>query len=699
MPKGNVKRGTNRLSKEKSPYLLQHASNPVDWYPWCDEAFDRALSEDRPIFLSIGYSTCHWCHVMERESFEDEGIAKLLNEAFICIKVDREERPDLDQLYMKAAQMMIGSGGWPLNIVLTPEKVPFYAATYIPPDGRYGMIGMSELIPRIAELWKKDRERIMRSANSLIGLLNEHRRPSESLPKEDILLQAYDEMVLSFDEKEGGFGSRPKFPSAHNLLFLLRYWKRQGDPYALQMVERTLDAISRGGIRDHIGQGFHRYSTDERWLLPHFEKMLYDQALLAIAFSETYQETKKEAYKEEAEAIFGYVLGRMRSEEGLFLSAEDADSEGVEGAYYVWTYDELSRILSPEELSIAEKVYNVEKGGNYRDESSRAFTGKNVLHMSAGLDEISKGMGMESFELKERLMALNSKLYENRSRRPAPQKDDKILADWNCLMVAALAIGGRCLASREHVDLARASLRSILGVFFKDEGHLLHRFRDKEASIEANIDDYAFLVWALLEVYDTCLEPSYLEMADKMIELSIKHFWDDADGGFFMAPGSRVDLISRQKDTYDGALPSGNSVMAYCLLRASRLLEKPGYEDMLEKMFKAFSEDLNEMPSAHTYLMMAYDAFVLPYSKLVIVGDIEDAKEMIEARDSLYLPHNNTILTDPKGDEGLFPKLTRELKQSNGRPTAYVCVRRSCMDPTCSPEDMKRLLLSVYESR
>jgi len=688
----------NRLAKEKSPYLLQHAHNPVDWYPWGNEAFRKASSEDKPIFLSIGYSTCHWCHVMERESFEDPEIAELMNDAFVCIKVDREERPDIDQIYMKVAQMVTGSGGWPLNLILTPERKPFYVATYIPKSSRYGAIGMNELIPNVTGLWNNDRDKLSESAEKITNALNAVETPKQGLPLDDLLEQAYDELSLSFDEKYGGFGTRPKFPSPHNMLFLLRYWKRSGNPHALAMVEKTLDSMCRGGIRDHVGMGFHRYSTDQRWNLPHFEKMLYDQALIAIALCEAYIANKKSEYRIAAQEIFEYILSRMTSAEGGFHSAEDADSEGIEGAYYVWGHEDLSNILEPDELHLLERVFHVKSRGNFRDEATGAETGENILFMDRGIGEISAGMGTETTFLRDRLESIMKTLRAHREERVPPFKDDKVLTDWNGLMVAALCVGYKSFGNEEYIKSAIKAAGFIEGKMLHD-GHLLfHRYRDGEAGIEGNIDDYAFLSLGLLELYDATFNEKYLLFAKGLMDASIRIFWDDNGGGFFTSPITSKDLIARHKESYDGAIPSGNSVMAMCLVRLSKIIGESEYEERARCSITALSEDIYGRPSAHTYFMMSIDAVIGATSELVIVGDIscKDMMRMSSARNEVYLPHNFTFFKDVGGGNELVPGYSSSMRDMGGTSTAYVCSGHSCKAPTNDPKKMLELLSAIY---
>ncbi|MDQ7785669.1 MAG: thioredoxin domain-containing protein, partial [Desulfomonilaceae bacterium] len=504
----------NRLLNEKSPYLLQHAYNPVDWYPWGPEAFEKARTEQKPIFLSIGYSTCHWCHVMEHESFENEETAALMNGTFVSIKVDREERPDLDHLYMSVAQMMTGRGGWPLNVIMTPDKRPFFAGTYFPKESRFGRIGMDDLCNRIAELWSTRRDEVLQSAGKIVSAIRQvpDEQPGEA-PDKSVLESAFRQLSQRFDPRRGGFGEAPKFPTPHNMLFLLRYWKRTGDSSALHMVEKTLEALRRGGVYDHVGFGFHRYSTDAEWLVPHFEKMLYDQAMLATAYLEAYQATGNDLYGRTADEIFTYVLRDMTSPQGGFYSAEDADSEGEEGKFYVWTLEEVRRILDDEEAEAVTEAFSLTADGNFREEATGRITGANIPHMRKSLDQVARTLDIPVEHARDLVERARRKLFEAREKRIHPHKDDKILTDWNGLMIAALAKGARVLGKPEYARAAAQAADFILGTLRSGDGRLLHRYRDGEAGLPAHVDDYAFFIWGLLELYEASFEVKYLKTA------------------------------------------------------------------------------------------------------------------------------------------------------------------------------------------
>jgi uncharacterized protein YyaL (SSP411 family) len=691
-------KGYNRLKFEKSPYLLQHTKNPVDWYPWGPEAFEKARRERKAIFLSIGYSTCHWCHVMEHESFEDPEVARLMNEVFVSIKVDREERPDLDNIYMTVCQMMTGSGGWPLTIVMTPDKKPFFAGTYFPKESRYGRIGMLDLIPRIQEIWMKRHDEAIKSADQITAALQQYSRnePGEEIG-ELTLRTAYEQLAHRFDEQHGGFGSAPKFPTPHNLLFFLRYWRRSGNEKALGMVEKTLQAMRRGGIYDHVGFGFYRYSTDPIWLVPHFEKMLYDQALLAMAYTETYQATRKGEYGETAREVFSYVLRDMRSPKGAFYSAEDADSEGEEGKFYLWTQEEIQHVLSAEEARLVMAAFAVEKGGNFNEEATGKKRGRNILHLKKELHETASDLKIPEEQLRVRLENARGKLFAAREKRVHPHKDDKILLDWNGLMIAALAKGARVLDEPHYAEAAKGALDFILENMRNTDGRLLHRYRDGQAALPASVDDYAFLIWGMTELYETTFEVRYLRTALKLNDDLLKHFWDEKAGGFYFTADDAEKLLVRQKDIYDGAIPSGNSVAALNLLRLGRITAKAEFEEKAVTIERAFSKAVKQMPSAYTQLLLAVDFALGPSYEVVIAGKsgADDTKAMIRALRGHFVP-NKIVLLRPSGEES--PDITRLAEYTkyqssiDGKATAYVCLNYNCKLPTTDSGKMLELL-------
>jgi uncharacterized protein YyaL (SSP411 family) len=692
----------NRLIAEKSPYLLQHAQNPVDWYPWGSEAFERAQKENKPIFLSIGYSTCHWCHVMGKESFEDPEVARVLNETFVCIKVDREERPDIDNTYMTVCQMMSGSGGWPLTIIMTPDKKPFFATTYIPKETRFGRIGMKEIVPSIKALWEGRRDELLTSAAQIVTALEQIESEAQgslgSELAESTLKKAYDQLARSFDAQNGGFGTAPKFPTPHNLMFLLRYWKRFGDKHALAMVETTLEAMRRGGIYDHVGFGFHRYSTDSRWFLPHFEKMLYDQALLAMSYVEAYQATDgKGAYEQTAREIFSYVLRDMTNREGGFYSAEDADSEGEEGRFYLWTLVEMERILSPEEADLTATVFTMKKNGNFVDEGTGRETGKNILVLKKPLAAIASDLAIPTKGLAQRLEGARTKLFEARSKRVHPHKDDKILTDWNGLMIAALAKGAQAFDEPLYADAARRAADFILANMIDAKGRLSHRYRDGEAAIGAFLDDYAFLTWGLIEVYETTFESSYLQRALDLNAVMLEHFWDGEGGGFYFTADDVDRVLVRKKEIYDGAVPAGNSVAMLNLLRLARLTGHQEYEEKAAALSRAFADSITQSPGAHTQLLIALDLAHGPSYEVVIVGDPQagDTKAMVRSLMKAFVPNKVVILLPTNEEARAIIRLagfTKDLRSLDGKATAYVCRAFRCELPATDVHQMLSLL-------
>jgi hypothetical protein len=693
---GNPK--PNRLIREKSPYLLQHARNPVDWHPWSDEAFERARAENKPLFLSVGYSTCHWCHVMAHESFEDAEVARLMNEAFVCIKVDREERPDVDGIYMTVCQIMTGSGGWPLTILMTPDRRPFFAGTYIPKENRHGRIGMIELIQGVQRVWKSRHGEVLSSADQVTEALRRAsaESPAGDLPGKNACRAAFDALAGQFDGVNGGFGGAPKFPSPHHFLFLLRYGKRTGEPGALEMVEKSLAAMRRGGVYDQIGFGFHRYSTDARWLLPHFEKMLYDQAMLSLAYVETFQATGKAGYAKTAEEIFSYVLRDLKAPGGAFLCAEDADSEGEEGKFYLWTEPEIREALDPDEAALVIRACGIEKGGNFLEEATRVRSGRNVLFMARPMEK-ADGPVRATWE------AAREKLFRLRESRVRPGRDDKVLTDWNGLMIAALAKGAAVLGRKGWAEAASEAARFVLERLRDGRGRLLHRYRDGEAVIGGMLDDYAFFTWGLLELYEATFEPGFLKTALELADNTIDHFHDDRDGGFFFTADDGEEILFRQKDSYDGAIPSGNSVMMLNLLRLSRITGRQDLEQKAIGVARAFARNIGQIPSAYSQLMVALEFLAGPPFEIVVAGKpgAQDTQEMLDAARRAFLP-NRVLLFRPQGAGSAavaaIAPYTKDMKADGGRATAYVCRDFACSKPVHAVDEMMGLLGAPVKS-
>jgi len=661
---------TNSLIKEKSPYLLQHAHNPVNWYPWGDDAFRRAIAERKPIFLSIGYSTCHWCHVMARESFENPEIADILNREFVAVKVDREERPDIDAIYMRVCQMMTGSGGWPLTIIMTPEGEPFFAGTYFPPDDRGGAPGLRTILERIALLWKNDPDGIAETARKVVEALKE--KSSSYQIKLETVDMAYEYLRRNFDRKNGGFGSQQKFPTSHNIHFLLTYHLRRGDGEALEMVRLTLERMRYGGIYDQLGYGFHRYAVEPTWTIPHFEKMLYDQALTMTAYLEAFQVTGEELHRRTALEISEYVRRDLQSPEGAFYSAVDAESGGVEGGYYLWRASEIREALG-DDADIVMRYFNVLEDGNFRGE----VRGENILHVDSP-EGVAEEFNLTLDELNERIEEARRVLLTRRLERQAPAVDDKILTDWNGLMIGALA---RCSKVLDHDESLRAAEGCL--EFIEDKmmshGMLLHRYRDGEAAINGKLDDYAFLIWGLLEMYDATLREGYIRKALELTE-TLRDNFRDSDGGFYLTDDP--DVIVRPKESVDGAIPSGNSVHMQNLLRLGGILEDDELIAEARGILGAFARRAESSPGAHTFLLSSAEWAIHGGRSLVVVCSGEPEIPAV-LRKTLIPDFTLTVM----GKDWSFapPHLNEKVALGDGC-TYYLCDRKTCHPPTEDPE-------------
>jgi len=674
----NSERVPNRLINEKSPYLLQHAYNPVDWFPWGDEAFEKAKSEDKPIFLSIGYSTCHWCHIMERESFENEEVAELLNKYFVSIKVDREERPDIDHIYMTVCQIMTGHGGWPLTVFLTPDKKPFFAGTYFPKNDRYGIPGIVSILKSVHAAWVNRRDDLLEAGEQIIKAINEKTTNYTGPLTEETIHDAYNQLKRMFDDVYGGFGDAPKFPTPHNLFFLLRYWLAYGEKKALDMVTKTLDSMYKGGIYDHIGFGFCRYSTDREWLVPHFEKMLYDNALLSMAYLEAFQATGNRKYAAIAEEIFEYVKRDMTSPEGGFYTAEDADSEGVEGLFYLWSRDEVLSVLEEEDGKRFCELFNISASGN--------FEGRNIPNL------IYKTPTPDDLQFIEKC---RKKLFDIREKRIHPFKDDKILTSWNGLMAASFAIGGRVLADNSFTDIAERAVKFIETHLYREDNRLLARYRDGHAAIPAYLDDYAYLQWAYIELYETTFKPEYLKKAVKLNADLKKLFWDDEEGGFFFYGNDSEELITRPKDAYDGAMPSGNSVAAMNILRLSKITGDTWLIEDYKKLADFFSEQVSYAPSGFTHMLSSYISYLNPSQEVILVTgeDKSSVDSFIDVLRSKFLPFTTVVLYGENFNEltELVPYIS-EYPASPEKPLVYICRNFTCEKPLSNPEDFQKSL-------
>jgi uncharacterized protein len=679
----------NRLKEEQSPYLLQHADNPVDWYAWGEEALQKARREDKPIFLSIGYATCHWCHVMAHESFEDEEVAAALNEGFVAIKVDREERPDLDQIYMTVCQAMNGSGGWPLNVVMTPEGKPFFAGTYFPKTRRGGVPGFIELVTEISGLWRNDKQRVLTASEQITNAIQPKTDAAQhgQTLDEHVLKKGYDQLSRAFDPKWGGFSPAPKFPTPHHLTFLLRWYRRSGDVSALGMVETTLAEMRKGGIFDQVGLGFSRYSVDERWLVPHFEKMLYDQALLAMAYLEAFQVTGKAQYAQVAQEIFTYVLRDMTAPDGGFYSAEDADSEGKEGWFYVWTPEQIAKVLGEELADIYCHYYDITALGNFEH-------GTSIAHLRMPLQAFAEQRGMSVEDLRRRLEEARGRLFAARATRIHPLKDDKIITAWNGLMIAALAKGYQALGDPAYARAAVKAADFVLHSLRTDTGRLQRRYRHGHVAHPGYLDDYAFLVWGLIELYESVFDIRMLEEALRLNRQMLELFWDEGAGGCFYSATDNEKLIVRDKEIYDGATPSGNSVAALNLLRLGRMTGDVSLEDKAEHLLQAFSGLVGDYPMAYTQFLNALDFSLGPGQEIVVAGDDSQVgvQDMITLLQRAFMPHR-VLLVKPGGAEGerlaaLCPYV-QPLQPVNGEPTAYVCENHACKRPITSVQELQ----------
>lgn len=695
----------NRLIHEKSPYLLQHAYNPVDWYPWGEEAFAKARAEDKPIFLSIGYSTCHWCHVMEEESFENDSIAALMNQYFVCIKVDREERPDVDRVYMTALQGMGQNGGWPMSMFLTPDLKPFFGGTYYPPESRYGRIGFPELLRRIHEIWTNDRAKVLEAADGVVSFLQQLSTTSGAGKlTQAVLDHCFNQFKQMYDAERGGFGGAPKFPRPVVFNFLLRYHHRTGNADALRMTEHTLERMANGGMYDHIGGGFHRYAVDAEWRVPHFEKMLYDQAQLVNSYIDAYLLTGKERYATIVREVLEYVLRDMTGEQGGFFSAEDADSprpespeQKGEGAFYVWTKKEILDVLGTDMGRIFCFHYGVEEDGNVTVDPQLEFAGRNILYVARPLAETAVAFQRSETEVASMIASARKLLFDARARRPRPHLDDKVLAGWNGLMMSALARAYQALGERRYLDAARSSAQFILEKMIDPgSGKLLRRFRDGQASLEAHLDDYAFVVSGLLDLYEADFHVRWLEQAIQLTQLQLDIFWDEEGGGFFDTSGEDRSILVRTKEHYDGAEPAGNSIAAMNLLRLYHMTGNDGLRVKAERTIEAFSGVLEKQPVVQPQMVCAYDFLLSKVKQIVIAGSADDelTLRMVQRARQRYLPNKIVLLLEPSSRSRLetLAPFTRQLQAREERPLVYVCEDYVCQLPTSDPAVVERLL-------
>ncbi|MCX8117960.1 MAG: thioredoxin domain-containing protein [Desulfobacterota bacterium] len=677
---------TNRLIHETSPYLLQHAHNPVDWYPWGEEALSRARKEDKPILLSIGYSACHWCHVMEKESFENEAIARIMNEHFINIKVDREERPDLDELYMNALQALTGSGGWPMTVFLTPQLVPFHAGTYFPPEDRMGMPGFPRVLLTVANYYRTHRGEVSGMERQMEQVLQQIVKiePSKSDPDPHLLAKAFEAIEGQFDPVNGGFGRAPKFPNSMALSFLLKYWKRNGERKALRIVETTLEKMANGGIYDHLGGGFHRYSVDERWLIPHFEKMLYDNALLSRTYFEAFQATRREGFLRIGEEILDYVLREMKAPEGGFFSTQDADSEGEEGKFYVWTRDEIKAILGREEGTAFCAYYGVTPQGNFEG-------GRSVLHVSHPLEKVSELYSIPVEELEILLREGRKKLFLEREKRVRPGRDEKVLTSWNGLMISSLTDGFKLTGKASYLKAAEEAARFILEGGISQET-LMRVYNRGRWQVKGYSEDYAFFIQALIDLYEATFDLKYLRQAYVLNERFLGQFWDEKEGGFFFTGSSNERLIARSKHPYDQAIPSPNAIGLTNLLRLGHLTGEGSLKKKGEEILRLFYDLLSEHPIAFPQMLSGFFLYLYP-EEIGLLGPKDDpkTKKMAQVLYQAFIPNKILAHRDPKESiEGdWFPFLKgREIPPA---PTVYVCRGFTCLPPVQDEEELKKI--------
>ncbi|MEX1137750.1 MAG: thioredoxin domain-containing protein [Bacteroidota bacterium] len=698
----------NRLIKEKSPYLLQHAFNPVDWYPWGAEAFEKARKEDKPIFLSIGYSTCYWCHVMEREVFENDSIAVLMNQYVVSIKVDREERPDVDRVYMSALTGMTGSGGWPMSMFLTPDLKPFFGGTYIPPAEKYGRAGFPDILTRIHDAWVTDRSKILEYSERVRDYLEQSSRPENKPTKATALAleRGFDSFSRSYDKENAGFSDKPKFPRPVAFNFLLRYYSRTGDRRALEMSLETLRRMYKGGMYDHVGGGFHRYSTDAIWHVPHFEKMLYDQAQLVISYLEAFQITHDSTYSEVARDVLTYVKRDMTHPDGPFYSAEDAESatdpahldSKKEGAFYTWAMSEIEALHTPWESKVFNYRFDVQAGGNALFDPHNEFQGLNILHITRTIEEAASKFNLSTLEIDELLKSARLKLFRERSKRPRPHLDDKVLVSWNGLMISAFARAYQVFGDVSYLHSAERASSFILETMYNTKDKtLLRRYRDGEARYDGHLEDYAFFTQGLIDLYEASLDIRWLQAAIELTERQIELFGDEKGGGFYDVTGTDESILIRTKEFYDGAEPSGNSIAILNLLRLSEMTNNDRYRQLADASLVSFGERMLTTPQGLAQFLVALD-FSLSKPKQIIIagkaGDPHTARLLNEVH-SRFIPNKIILLADGgKGQEVLasYIPFLQSVTMLNGRSTAYICEDYACKLPTSEVRTVAQIL-------
>jgi uncharacterized protein len=679
---------TNRLAHETSPYLLQHAHNPVDWFPWGEEAFAKAKAENKPVLLSVGYSACHWCHVMEHESFENEEIAALMNDLFVNIKVDREERPDVDEIYMNAVQMLTGRGGWPMTVFLTGDGKPFYGGTYFPPVDRHNLPGFPKILTAVARAYSERSQDVERATNQIIQNLEKmtHRQETGQQLRIEALANAAASLAQHVDHTHGGLGGAPKFPNSMVFSLFLRQYHATGNDLYLQMTTHTLRKMAEGGVYDHLGGGFHRYAVDERWLVPHFEKMLYDNALLTRLYLETYQVTQEPFFRQVAEEILAYVEREMLHPGGGFYSTQDADSEGQEGKFFIWSRDEVMRVLGDEIGEIFCRYYDVTDVGN--------FEHHNILHPTLTVAQLAKLFRRDEDEVPRLITEAKQKLFTVREGRVKPGRDDKILTGWNGLMLSAFAEAYKVLGNSRYLEIARQTTDFLFAHLCRD-GRLLRSFKDGQAKFNAYLDDYAFFAAALIDLYEATFERSYLERAVEFTDTLLSRFWDEREGGFFFTSSDHETLITRSKSAFDGSIPSGNSVAVFDLLRLSYLTENPGYLAKAEQVLRLFYEAMEQNPFGFSNMLCALDFYLTRPKEIVLLGDKDAAatQEMLTRIHGMFVPNKTLRCGDPRDPSVTMPTLLTGKTQIEEKLTVYVCHNFTCSLPVTEWGALKELLL------
>lgn len=680
---------SNRLIRETSPYLLQHAQNPVDWYPWGDEAFEKAKRENKPILLSIGYSACHWCHVMEHESFENEKIAALMNELFVSVKVDREDRPDLDEIYMNAVQMLTGRGGWPMTVFLTPEGKPFYGGTYFPPEDRQGMPGFPRVLVAVAQAYHERPEEVQKSVSQILAVLqrmSESRGSAQELSKSAIAVAA-ENLSRAYDHNHGGLGQAPKFPNAGAYELFLRHYAASKEQRFLDMVVHTLTKMAQGGIYDHLGGGFHRYSVDAKWLVPHFEKMLYDNAQLLRIYAQAYTITREPLFRTVVEESVSYLLREMMQPEGGFYSTQDADSEGEEGKFFVWTEEEVRRIVGDEEARIFCRMYDVGEPGN--------FAGKSILHPILSIEQGSRFFGKAADEIQTLVADVKRKLFKEREKRVKPFRDEKVIAAWNGLMLSGLAAAIKVSENPTHIDAARKTVEFMFDRMFRDP-YLLHTYKDGQAKLHGYLDDYAFTAVGLVDLYETLFDRSDLERAIQLGDIMFKEFWDEQDGGFYYTGKSHEQLISRSKPVFDASIPSGNALATHLFLRLYHFTGENRYRAAADKVLRSYYDTMASQPFGLAHFLCALDIYLRGVKEVAILGEPRDpiVRQMLAEVNSLYLPNKVLQVASPGTPLAENSPLLQGKTPVGGRATAYVCQNFTCSAPATSARELRDLLES-----